>query len=116
MGDAVAVACAVAAVVVLVAAPACPCCGLCGPGATSLTLPPYQTQTHPPKVDFHFISFVEGSDGQVWELDGRKAGPVCHGACGDAGFLKAAVAAIKTAYMDVDPDAQMWNIMAFVKE
>lgn len=67
------------------------------------------------KVDFHFISFVQGSDGQVWELDGRKAGPVCHGACGEAGFLKAAVSAIKAAYMDVDPDAQMWNIMAFVK-
>jgi len=66
------------------------------------------------KVDFHFISFVEAG-GEVWELDGRKVSPVSHGPTG-GDFLKAAVTAIKAKYMDVDPDAQMWNIMAFTKQ
>ncbi|EFJ41731.1 hypothetical protein VOLCADRAFT_83997 [Volvox carteri f. nagariensis] len=29
-------------------------------------------------VDLHFVAFVH-KDGQLWELDGRRAGPVCRG-------------------------------------
>jgi len=30
------------------------------------------------QVEHHFIAFVE-KDGKVFELDGRKTGPICHG-------------------------------------
>jgi Ubiquitin carboxyl-terminal hydrolase, family 1 len=39
-------------------------------------------QTKPPALDevvaLHFAALVE-RDGQLWELDGRKSGPVSHG-------------------------------------
>ena len=39
-------------------------------------------QTKPPELDevvsLHFVALVE-RDGQLWELDGRKSGPVPHG-------------------------------------
>jgi len=39
-------------------------------------------------VDLHFVCFVPGSDGHVWELDGRKKGPVKHAKVDDSkGFL-----------------------------
>lgn len=69
------------------------------------------------RVDFHFIAFVLGADGAVYELDGRKARAVHHGAVppGEM-FLAAAGRVIREKFMAVDPALQMWNMMAFVKE
>lgn len=53
------------------------------------------------KVDFHFIAFVE-KNGHLYELDGRKTGPVdCGKIEGD--FLSSAAAECK-AYMTNDPE------------
>lgn len=30
-------------------------------------------------VDLHFVAFVKGSDGRLWELDGRRRGPLDRG-------------------------------------
>jgi ubiquitin carboxyl-terminal hydrolase L3 len=65
------------------------------------------------RVDSHFISFVRGSDGNVWELDGRKHAAICHGPTTDAtSFLKDAVAVIKRDFMDADPGEIRFNMMA----
>lgn len=38
------------------------------------------------KVEHHYITFVQ-KDGHVYELDGRKVGPICHGKV-DGSFVK----------------------------
>jgi ubiquitin carboxyl-terminal hydrolase L3 len=30
-------------------------------------------------VDLHFVAFVKGADGKLWELDGRRKGPLERG-------------------------------------
>ena len=67
-------------------------------------------------VDYHFIAFVLGDDGAVYELDGTKTCAVHHGAVpeGDT-FLAAAGRVIQEKFMAADPSLQMWNMMAFVK-
>ncbi|KAL2817388.1 hypothetical protein BJX63DRAFT_385968 [Aspergillus granulosus] len=34
-------------------------------------------------VDLHFVAFVKGSDGRLWELDGRRKGPLERGVLGE---------------------------------
>ncbi|KAG2024994.1 hypothetical protein GB937_003218, partial [Aspergillus fischeri] len=34
-------------------------------------------------VDLHFVAFVKGSDGRLWELDGRRKGPLERGRLAD---------------------------------
>ncbi|KAJ5721063.1 Ubiquitin carboxyl-terminal hydrolase isozyme L3 [Penicillium malachiteum] len=34
-------------------------------------------------VDLHFVAFVKGADGTLWELDGRRKGPLARGVLGD---------------------------------
>ena len=54
------------------------------------------------KDDFHFIAFVEHG-GRLYELDGRKSGPVdCGEIDGNGSFLSSAAAECK-AYMANDP-------------
>ena len=42
-----------------------------------------QGDTAPPsaddKVDLHFVAFVKSADGHLWELDGRRKGPLNRG-------------------------------------
>ena len=49
-------------------------------------------------VDLHFVCFVPGSDGHVWELDGRKQGPVRHAALDPEGrtFLASCADTVRT--------------------
>jgi hypothetical protein len=35
------------------------------------------------RVDLHFVCFVKGADGQLWELDGRRKGPLGRGVLAD---------------------------------
>lgn len=46
-------------------------------------------------VDLHFVCFVE-RDGSLYELDGRKAGPVNHGAATQSTLLKDSTKAVKS--------------------
>ncbi|GKZ17295.1 ubiquitinyl hydrolase 1 [Aspergillus brasiliensis] len=34
-------------------------------------------------VDLHFVAFVKGEDGRLWELDGRRKGPLVRGVLGE---------------------------------
>lgn len=34
------------------------------------------------QVDLHFVAFVKGKDGNLWELDGRRKGPLQRGSLG----------------------------------
>ncbi|OQD90566.1 hypothetical protein PENANT_c001G08783 [Penicillium antarcticum] len=35
------------------------------------------------EVDLHFVAFVRGDDGTLWELDGRRKGPLARGVLGE---------------------------------
>ena len=50
----------------------------------------------------------------MYELDGRRAGPVNHGPAGGDLLTKAAQV-IRTCYMEQDPSSMMWNMMALSK-
>jgi len=62
----------------------------------------------------HFIAFVE-KGGDLYELDGCKAFPINHGPA-EGGLLAAATQAIKTNFMEKDPDSIQFNMMALVKQ
>jgi ubiquitin carboxyl-terminal hydrolase L3 len=61
-------------------------------------------------IDYHFIAFVE-LEGQLYELDGRKAGPLVVGPSSRQTFLKDAAAACQ-AYMSSDPDNINFTVLA----
>ena len=50
----------------------------------------------------HFLALVQGVDGQLWELDGRKSAPIAHGPTAPATLLEDAVRVVK-AFMERDP-------------
>lgn len=62
------------------------------------------------KVDTHFIALVCNGD-KLWELDGRKAGPVLHGATTQATLLKDACKVVKE-FMQRDPGEMRFTILA----
>mmetsp|Transcript_94580 Transcript_94580/g.267731 ORF Transcript_94580/g.267731 Transcript_94580/m.267731 type:complete len:240 (-) Transcript_94580:239-958(-) len=64
-------------------------------------------------TDHHFIVFVE-KDGDVYELDGGKAFPINHGPTG-GDLMAAAAQAIKTNFVEKDPENIHFNMMALVK-
>jgi ubiquitin carboxyl-terminal hydrolase L3 len=63
-------------------------------GQRGSTAPPPPEQD----VDLHFIAFVEHG-GQLWELDGRRAGPISHGPTTSDSLLPD-VAAVAKAFID----------------
>lgn len=64
----------------------------------------------PNNVNLHFNCFV-CIDGVLYELDGRKTGPVNHGACDPAEVLERAVAVIKQ-FMQRDPKELRFSMVA----
>jgi ubiquitin carboxyl-terminal hydrolase L3 len=59
----------------------------------------------------HFVCFVERG-GRLWELDGRKGGPIDHGALGDGGTLLAGAIRVMKAYMARDPEEVRFTMLA----
>lgn len=59
------------------------------------------TEVPPPEadVDLHFVAFVE-REGRLWELDGRKAGPVDHGASSAGGLLRDVAAVVRRNFVE----------------
>lgn len=62
------------------------------------------------KVDTHFIALVCNKD-KLYELDGRKDGPVLHGPTTQATLLKDACQVVKK-FMSRDPDEMRFTILA----
>ena len=64
-------------------------------------------------VDTHFVAFV-CKDGKLWELDGRRAGPVDWGTCTEDELLEKAAGIIKTEYIEKDPEEMRFAMTALV--
>jgi ubiquitin carboxyl-terminal hydrolase L3 len=62
------------------------------------------------QTNLHFISFV-AVDGDLYELDGRKAGPVNHGPTTPETLLQDAVKVIQ-GFMQRDPNNVQFNMVA----
>ena len=58
----------------------------------------------------HFVCFVN-VNGRLWELDGRKGGPIDHGASDPAALLEAA-GAVMREYMARDPESIRFTLLA----
>lgn len=65
----------------------------------------------PQNVNLHFVCFVRGSDGVLYELDGRKKGPVAHGKTEPEALL-ADVVRVTREFMARDPDNVNFNLIA----
>ncbi|XP_061735768.1 ubiquitin carboxyl-terminal hydrolase isozyme L3 isoform X1 [Nerophis ophidion] len=66
------------------------------------------------KVNLHFIAFVNVG-GQLYELDGRKPFPICHGKTSEGTLLEDAVEVCKT-FMARDPQEIHFTIIALSKD
>jgi len=64
-------------------------------------------------VDYHFVAFVQVDD-NLYELDGRKSGPITKKPSSKESFLKDAASACKE-YMARDPDNHHFSILALAK-
>eukprot|EP00300_Choanocystis_sp_HF-7_P041911 c8688_g1_i2.p2 GENE.c8688_g1_i2~~c8688_g1_i2.p2 ORF type:complete len:223 (+),score=42.61 c8688_g1_i2:49-717(+) len=60
-------------------------------------------------VSAHFICFT-AVGGELFELDGRKPGPISHGPCADT--LRGAMAAIRTDYMEKNPEVVQFVMLS----
>ncbi|CAL1385262.1 unnamed protein product [Linum trigynum] len=65
-------------------------------------------------VDTHFICFA-CVDGELYELDGRKAGPVLHGSSSPESLLQDAAKVIK-GMIQKNPDSLNFNVIAVSKK
>jgi len=65
------------------------------------------------RVNTHFIAFV-CKDGGLYELDGRKSGPVYHGKAGPDTLLEDAIEVVRK-FMARDPDNLNFTVMALAK-
>lgn len=72
-----------------------------------------QTAAPPPneRVDLHFVCFVE-KGGRLYELDGRREGPLDRGPCEQHKLLEVASSVIDQHYMKVDPNEHRFTILA----
>ncbi len=74
----------------------------------------YQGQTEAPSVDdtinLHFVAFVE-HEGGLWELDGRRAGPVYHGETTPQALFHNVATVVKNEYISKS-DSNDFSLMA----
>jgi len=71
--------------------------------------------TRPPGVDeeinLHFVAFVE-KDGHVWELDGRRAGPIRRGAVDGQGLMRSVARVVREEYVEKANGDPSFSLMA----
>mmetsp|Transcript_24293 Transcript_24293/g.59210 ORF Transcript_24293/g.59210 Transcript_24293/m.59210 type:complete len:231 (+) Transcript_24293:60-752(+) len=63
------------------------------------------------RIDLHFVALVH-HDGKVWELDGRKDGPVMHAECTPETLLEVSCDVIKEKFMAKDPSELRFTILS----
>eukprot|EP00252_Welwitschia_mirabilis_P002747 TRINITY_DN1270_c0_g1_i1.p1 TRINITY_DN1270_c0_g1~~TRINITY_DN1270_c0_g1_i1.p1 ORF type:complete len:243 (+),score=52.16 TRINITY_DN1270_c0_g1_i1:242-970(+) len=66
------------------------------------------------RVDLHFVCLT-CVDGKLYELDGRRSYPLCHGPSSAESVLKDAVRVIKNA-VEQNPDSVNFNVIALSKK
>ena len=64
------------------------------------------------EIDLHFVAFVE-KDGVVWELDGRRAGPIQRGAV-EGGLMRSVARVVREEYIAKRDGDISFNVMALV--
>mmetsp|Transcript_327 Transcript_327/g.1139 ORF Transcript_327/g.1139 Transcript_327/m.1139 type:complete len:124 (+) Transcript_327:3-374(+) len=62
-------------------------------------------------VEHHFVCFTS-VEGVLYELDGRKSGPVCHGEIQEPSMLHAAARTIREVYIAPNPDICEFAMMS----
>ena len=75
-----------------------------------------QTEAPPAEeqLEAHFCAFVQ-VDNNLYELDGRKAFPINHGPTTQDTFLVDAARVVRSCFMEKDPTALGFNLMALVQ-
>ncbi|CAJ1341564.1 unnamed protein product [Effrenium voratum] len=71
---------------------------------------------HGPPLDHHFAAFTRSRQNRLIELDGTKRGPVDHGPSSATSFLSDVAAVVKRSFMDADPDAVDFALLALCRE
>ena len=68
-------------------------------------------------VDTHFVTFVLGEDNSsIFELDGRREGPVLRGRCDNASeFAEKVLHVIKSVHMSANPEDIRFSILALAQ-
>ena len=74
-----------------------------------------QTEAPPPStsVQYHFISLIH-DNGTIYEMDGRKHGPINHGPTKVETFLKDAIQVVKK-FVDIDPANPNFSVQAVTR-
>jgi len=62
-------------------------------------------------VTNHFVCFISHNN-RIYELDGRQSAPIDLGEMADGQFLRSAVSAIRSKYMDPDPEEARFTMVA----
>ncbi|KAL0727663.1 hypothetical protein Bca4012_023756 [Brassica carinata] len=82
-------------------------------GETPVNFPPPISLNATDDADTHFICLA-CVDGELYELDGRKAGPISHGASSPATLLKDSTKVMKK-FIEKNPDTLNFNVIAISK-
>jgi len=72
-----------------------------------------RARSRPKRTGFHFVCFCRGSDGMLYELDGRKDGPVCLGSTSSETFLFDAASSIQQNYINKSSDSLRFSVLTF---
>jgi ubiquitin carboxyl-terminal hydrolase L3 len=66
------------------------------------------------EVNLHFVAFVEKGGG-LWELDGRRAGPIRHGEVDGENFMHRVAEVVKEEYVEKGNGSLNFNLIALAR-
>lgn len=65
------------------------------------------------KIDLHFVAFIQ-QGGKLYEMDGRRKNPICHGTSSGESLLEDTAAVVKK-FMARDPNNLNFTLVALVQ-